>query len=361
MNLFYATRLSLPSNTAQSLQIEQMSINFKKLFNFKLISPLTDQNYNQNKFYSWMRLPIFFKKNILKYFEFFIKLVFFLFNKNIDIFYTRDIALIYLIFLYKGKFCYEIHQEPKFFAKIFIKIFATKENFFIVAISYALKEYLLKNFSLDSNRILVAHDGVTIYKYDRLRRFSKNSLRTKLKLPLNQKIIVHTGSLYQGRGIDVFLNILTKINNIYIVFVGGQESEVLNWKNKYIKFNNINFISRKSNFVSIMYQMAADILINPNTIESKIWKYTSPLKIFEYMSTQNPIISTNIGSTAEILNNSNSLKFQYGDDESLINSINLCIKGGSHINLLTSNALKDVRSKFTWSERCQVIKFFLHE
>ena len=79
------------------------------------------------------------------------------------------------------------------------------------------------------------------------------------------------------------------------------------------------------------------------------------------MSTQHPIISPTIGSTAEILNNSNSLKFQYGDDESLINSINLCIKGGSHINLLTSNALKDVRSKFTWSERCQVIKSFLHE
>ena len=118
MNLFYATRLSLPSNTAQSLQIEQMSINFKKLFNFKLISPLTDQNYNQTKFYSWTRLPIFFKKNILKYFEFLIKLFFFLFYKNINIIFNNLLNL----FLYiKENFAMRFIKSLSFLQKFLLK------------------------------------------------------------------------------------------------------------------------------------------------------------------------------------------------------------------------------------------------
>ena len=361
MNLFYATRISLPSNAAQSLQVDQMCQNFNKIFNFVLISPLTNENYKKIKFYKWIRIPVFFKKNFLKYIEFLFKLFFFFIKKKIDIFYTRDIALIILIFFFKGKFCFEIHQEPKFLSKILINFFKKKKNFYIVTISENLKQYLIKNFYLDPKKILVAHDGVDILKFDRLRKFSKNILKKKLKLPLNQTIIIHTGSLYQGRGIDVFLNILTKIDNIYVVFIGGQLSEVLDWEKKYIKFNNIKFISKKKHFISVMYQMAADILINPNTMQSKIWKHTSPLKIFEYMSTLNPIISTNIGSTAEVLNDSNSIKFQYGDDNTLIKSINVCTTELDKIALLTANALKEVRNKYTWICRCNKIKFFLNE
>ena len=78
MNLFYATRISLPSNAAQSLQVDQMCQNFNNIFNFVLISPLTNENYKKIKFYKWIRIPVFFKKNFLKYIEFLFKLFFFL-------------------------------------------------------------------------------------------------------------------------------------------------------------------------------------------------------------------------------------------------------------------------------------------
>jgi glycosyltransferase involved in cell wall biosynthesis len=55
------------------------------------------------------------------------------------------------------------------------------------------------------------------------------------------------------------------------------------------------------------YQMAADMLVLPNipsTKESE--KYTSPIKMFEYMASGVPIIASDMPSLREVLNDHNA-------------------------------------------------------
>ena len=89
--------------------------------------------------------------------------------------------------------------------------------------------------------------------------------------------------------------------------VGGSESSLIYWKNTYKKYDNIIFIKQEQQNTVHKYQLASDILFYGLTRKSPIYWCTSPLKIFEYFACEIPILTTNIGSLKEIINESNNL------------------------------------------------------
>ena len=56
-------------------------------------------------------------------------------------------------------------------------------------------------------KIFSYHDGVFIERYDQMRKIKKNELKKDLFLE-NKLIVMHTGSLYPGRGGELFEVIL---------------------------------------------------------------------------------------------------------------------------------------------------------
>lgn len=103
-------------------------------------------------------------------------------------------------------------------------------------------------------------------------------------------------------------------------------------------------------FVSTFLNFA-DILVIPN-IKSKFNKYTSPLKLFEYMAAKKPIVASNLDSLKEILTTKEAVFFEPNNPNDLIRKINQLAKNKPKMKRIADNAYKKVQ-QYTWDNRAR--------
>ena len=78
----------------------------------------------------------------------------------------------------------------------------------------------------------------------------------------------------------------------------------------------------------------------------------SPLKMFEYMSSKVPIISSDLPVLKEVLKDgSNSLLVEPDDVASWDAALNRLLDDNQLSNFLAQNAYEDFQTKFTWYSR----------
>jgi glycosyltransferase involved in cell wall biosynthesis len=97
----------------------------------------------------------------------------------------------------------------------------------------------------------------------------------------------------------------------------------------------------------------------PNSKKSEISKkYTSPMKLFEYMASGIPIVASDLPSIREILNESNSVLVDPDIPKSIINGIIEVITNKSLANKISEQSFLDVEN-YTWSKRAINILEFI--
>lgn len=238
MNLYYITRVNIPSQAAQSIQISSMceAFNNEKI-EFKLISTLNRENINLQKKFNWDKIKLVTR---FKYLEFVVKSFFRVLKEKPTHIFTRDIVVGFLLSFLNVKVAYEAHKEPKTkTAHIMIKLLKNKKNFKLITISNALKKYYIKEYNYLDKKIFDYHDAVFIEKYDIYRNVSKKDLRKELGLPLEKTIVIHTGSLYPGRGAEHFETIIKHFKEILFVQVGGTSFNIKNQYKNCLYFSSI--------------------------------------------------------------------------------------------------------------------------
>jgi len=359
MKLFYITRVDIPSNSAQSIQIYAMCKVFaQENIDFKLISPKNYKNENLQSEFRWDKVDIVFKR--FKYLEFSVRSFLKVLKEKPTNIFTRDVFIAFILSFFNIKVVYEAHKEPRSkIAHILLNYLKNKNNFQLVVISNALKNFYIKDYNFQKEKILVCHDGVFLESYEKYRNISKDKLRGELNLPKDKFIVMHTGSLYKGKDAELFKVIIDNFPNILFVQVGGKEKEIQKYKDFYKKNNNIIFLPHQSHENIIKYQMSADVLFYALTKSNNLWQYTSPLKLFEYMATEIPILGSNIGSVGEVLNSENAIVFNPEDSNSIIKGMTWILNNRKEAKIRALNALKEVRYKYTWQKRVRKILSFL--
>ena len=143
--------------------------------------------------------------------------------------------------------------------------------------------------------------------------------------------------------------------------VGGSNNEVslLTEELDFIENNNYKILPRVDQEIAREIQIAADMLIHINSKNSNIHWCTSPLKVFEYMTTKIPIIYAKSESVDEILNEYNASPYTIGSPSQCIQSIEQAIKDLSKSNIKAELAFQEVSDKYTWSIRAKNILAFL--
>ena len=358
MKLFYITKVSIPSSAAQSVQIASMCEVFgKKDIHFELYSPLNNENKNISKPYKWNKIKLLTK---FRYLEMIIRMILIVIRKKPTHIFTREIAIAYVFSFFNLKTIYEAHKEPKTkTASFMIKQLKKFNNFKLVTISKALKDYYINEYNYEENQVFDYHDGVFLEKYDTFRNISKEGLRKKLDLPIDKTIIMHTGSLYKGKDAELFKSIVDNLNDILFIQIGGSKEDITRYKEFYKDNKNIIFIGHQDHEKIIQYQMSADLLFYALTKSNSLWQFTSPLKLFEYMATGIPILGSNIGSVREVLNETNSIPFDPEDEQSIVDGVRFYLKNKVEVEKRAKNALKDVREKYTWDKRAKSILEFI--
>lgn len=373
-SLVYIANLRLPTEKAYGVQIAKMCEAFADLgLDITLVVPYRI-NKIRDEFFSFYSLKKNFKFKKIFLLDFYlpgklnilalslknlvsaIGLGIYALTKNVDIIYSRDELSLFFLSFFKKNLVYETHRfsnARKFIYKRFIN-----KNLKIVAITYKLKEDLVK-IGFEPDNILVAPDGVDLGKFDL--PISQKEAREKLDLPFDKKIIMYTGHLFEWKGAGTLLEAARNTKDILFVFVGGTDYDVEKFRGKAKELDNVLILGYKPYSQIPVYLKAADVLVLPNSAKEDISsKYTSPLKLFEYMASSRPIVASNLPSIVEILNKENAMLISSDDSVSIINGIKfiLDIDNAEYGERISRKAREDVEN-YTWEKRTISILHFL--
>lgn len=271
---------------------------------------------------------------------------------NRSVIYSRDEFVLSIFSLKFKNLFWEIHEERNnFFARIIYKKLSG-----IIAITESLREF--SEQYIDKNKIVVIPDSVNLKKF----KINENreSSRQKLNLPQYDKIITYIGSigLYSWKGVDIFLEASNYLRDYRFLIVGGYEDEISNLKDRY-KNNNVIFVERQNPSIIPLYQKASDVLVIPNkkgNIVSE--KYTSPMKLFEYMASNVPILASDLSSLREILNDDNAVFFNPNDSLDMSKKIDYILNNQKLVEEKAVRAMQDVE-KYTYEQRASGIINFI--
>ena len=379
MKLLYIANLRLPTEKAYGIQIAKMCEAFSLSSKVELVVPHRKNKIKDDLFdyYSVKRnfrfktiwAPDFYLPGKLdkvavnvKNFISALLLCFYALMHRSDIIYTRDEWSAYFLSFFKKNIIFEAHRFSSN-RKPFYQRFK-HANLKIVVISNGLKgDFVL--FGFQENNLLVAPDGVDLAEFDIT--ISKEEAREKIGLPQNKKIIMYAGHLFEWKGaallLEVAKNFKFKIFNfktpdILFVFVGGTEHDIKEFKKKAEGLDNVLILGHKPHSQVPVYLKAADILVLPNSSKEEISsKYTSPLKLFEYMASGRPMVASSLESIREILKDKDAYFFQPESADSLVKSISLILGNEPEANQKAVESLKLVK-EFSWQKRAQKILDF---
>jgi len=274
------------------------------------------------------------------------------------LYYTRDPHLLRILFSFKRDVVLELHDLSDKQKGIILKY--CKKLILIVCISHGLKEELIR-LGVDEDKILVAHDGVDLEEF----RTSANrqDVRRSLGVQPEAVLIVYTGSFYKWKGVDLFLEKWTMApKDFYLLLVGGPQNE----------FERLGEIVKKQHLERVIllpsvpreqvvrFLAAGDLGLLPTSPYYDIGnKYTSPLKLFEYLAADLPVLASDVPSSREVLTEDVARFYRY-DGENLAEAFSLLHEELGWLNNAREMARNYVR-QYTWMERAQNILDAINE
>lgn len=281
----------------------------------------------------------------------------FLFKGNKDtIIYGRDEIVLAFLCVIGLRVFWESHTGSNNF---FVRILKNRKSK-IVCISKGLADFYHRlDFSHDD--ILVAPDGVDLNLFYKVIG-SKNQIRQDLGLPQSEKIITYSGSvgLYEWKGVDVFLDSLKylKSKDIKYLVVGGAAGEILKLKNRYSD-PRIIFVGQVPVTSVPKYLKASDLLVLPNKTGNIVSdKFTSPMKLFEYMLSGVPIIASKLSSIREVVSEEMVYFFVPNDSVDMARKIEIALGNKIGSSKHAEEAYVAVQ-RFSWDIRVKTILNFI--
>ena len=372
MKLIYIANARIPTEKAHGIQIMKMCEAFALCDNadvtlivprrFNSIKEDPFDYYGVSKNFQIKKLPcldlIIFDKYIgylgiwieslsFNFFSFF-NLLF----KKADIFYTRD--KFFLPFcLFKRNLVFEAHTFPR---NYFLYILFIKRLRKIVVITQSLKQLFIKK-SVNSEKILVASDGVDLDKFNIEK--DQKECREKLNLPLDRKIVLYAGHLYKWKGVQCLAEASQNFSeDVKFYFVGGTVEDIKKFRVKNLKLS-IKLIGHRPQAEMPYWLKAADVLVLPNTAKTDISRYwTSPMKMFEYMASNRPIVASDLPSIREILNKDNAVLVEPDNPAALAEGLRKALQNPEFSAKISNQAFQDVK-EYTWQRRVKNILNFI--
>ena len=270
------------------------------------------------------------------------------------IIYVRDYSLLKYIYylkrfnILKNEIIFELHEVPQ--DKSIISRLKIVDRF--VVISNAIKMDINRKININEKDIVVAHDGFSNIKTCPNKSENVNDL---LKI-IDDDTIVYIGTYQKWKNIELIIEIATLLQDIKFILIGVERAKI-NWqyeipKNVYF----INYIDHSDVHTVLEATKFAIYSLNPN---HSISKYTSPLKIFEYLSHGITIFSPSFISINEVLvDRFNAYLFDIKDINSTADMIKNVVEKKLYLNL---EDLKNSVQNYSWENRAKKVLNFVED
>ena len=222
----------------------------------------------------------------------------------------------------------------------------------IIVITQALKDDLV-DMDISEQKILVAPDAVDIELFNI--DISTREARSNVDLPQDDTIVLYAGSVLPWKGADIFLEAAQYLPETLFVVVGGRDDRLQLLRETTKDLPNVRIVGRRPYNEIPLWLKAADVLVLPNRAGTSISeRYTSPLKLFEYMASGRPIVASDLSSLREIVPPDAALFVEANDAKALARGIREVLKNGEHSRSMAKRSLKVVFAH-TWKKRARLI------
>ncbi|MDI6640095.1 MAG: glycosyltransferase family 4 protein, partial [Methanocellales archaeon] len=210
--------------------------------------------------------------------------------------------------------------------------------------------------SISREKIEITTAGVDLRRFD-LKRLDGTKIRRKYGIQ-NNDVIVYVGSLEPWHGIGDLISAMSYLgDNVRLLVVGGKK-DVLTILEQLASEKGVSdrviFVGSVDHSEVPNYIAAADVACAPfnpakGSLTRKHGFFFSPIKIFEYMACEKPVVATNIEIVSDIVKTNNcGVLVEPGDPVSLAEGVDLLLKNKKEAQAYGKNGRKAVQGKYTW-------------
>jgi glycosyltransferase involved in cell wall biosynthesis len=372
MKIAYITNTTYVSGWANSVQIVNMCKSFSKVgADVTLVLPYRSVQKDIDLF-EYYHIPKTFKVKMLpcidlsignehpifywlRLISFYISARFYVWFNNFDYLYSRDLYSA----LFFPKIIIEQHSFPKKIKFPLNFVFNKKRK--VVCLTSFIKDLFVKAGILSANTV-VAPSAVD------LEEFSEK--KPKIIIDGTKEgdfVFGYIGTLKtmnMEKGVSDCLESLKFLDGGYKFLVVGGEEDDLEYYKKMSEDLNIQdkviFVGKVSYSEVSKYSSFCDVFVAPYPENEHYSFFMSPLKIFEYMASRKPIITTSLPSIKEVLKDGeNAILVEPSNPKQLAESI-IRLKNNPELGAkLAEKAFQDVKEKYTWDNRARKILDFI--
>lgn len=307
----------------------------------------------------------------------FIALFRLLYFKRKYVLISRNLYFSAIMMCFKRDAIYETHLVEFGLRGLLQKMLLESSSTKCVVISNALKDILLQKYPNSKGSINVLHDAANTSENRQAKikdnqSYSNNkdfwSTKVNCKMEDYDHIIGYFGHLYKGRGVEsIILPAAAQMPNTFFVIVGGNETDVeLHKPNAPF---NVHFFGHQPHTHVLEAMKHCDVLLMPYQTEVSIGipqhdtsKWMSPLKMFEYMSSGRPIISSDLPVLREVLDDErNALMADPKDYGAWVRSIERLVNDRVLGENIANRAMSDIDNIYNWSNRAKALMNLLKD
>lgn len=274
-------------------------------------------------------------------------------SREYDLIYTRyTIAAFLVSYLLGRQVIYEYHGIMESVINRWLEqLLSRKKNVRHVFITESLrKAYEQMNPTLNDKDCLVLADCADQPELP---------MRASHRKPMTCGYI---GSFQKGKGVELILEIAAACREMQFHIVGGKKEEIEAFQEQYPGDNIIwhGFVRQKE-AMKILYE-DIDIALLPNQRNMMVGKkgmtdigaYTSPMKLFEYMSYGKAIVASRLPVLQEVIcDGRNALLADCGDVQEWITAIGRLQQDETLFETIRMHAYEDFIKKYTWESRAK--------
>ena len=279
-----------------------------------------------------------------------------------DLLYTWTLQSAVLGLLFRIPVVLELHDRPT--GNIGVRAFKhfVKQNGKkrLLLITDALKNVLEEEQQvvLAESWVQIAPNGIDMRQYENV--LSTSAARKQLDLE-EKFTAVFTGHFYAGRGIELLFGLAQSVPEVNFLWVGGTDDMVQSWRQRLqvAGVENVTITGFIPQSDLPVYQAAGNVLLMPYGMQiagssgGNSAEICSPMKMFDYLATGRPIISSELPVLHEVLSEENTVFCPAKDIESWAKAIRELHKNEQKCKKMGEHARKSA-VQYTWLNRARI-------
>ena len=257
---------------------------------------------------------------------------------------------------------FETHQlESSWRRHLQARLLASR-NIITVVISQRLLECLADYHGFAPVRTLVLHDAAPagIVPLPREQRRARLISMAPQAYGDWRQVCGYFGHLYSGRGLEVIEAMADVRPDVLFLVFGGNKSDVTARRRANVR-TNLHYIGHVPHPVAQEAMRSMDVLLMPYQKSVSIGvagqdtaQWMSPMKMFEYMASGVPLVSSDLPVLREVLEEGrNALLVAPGDPRAWVAAVDRLAFDPGFAAYLGANAHADYKKLYTWAARAR--------